>query len=90
MWGVGSHQTGRFPTMNENVTALPYCHFGVFFQALFQAIAAVGVVADKKPAPDTYRWAMEHFGVTSNVCLAIGDSRNGSFQLILCYLIQKP
>ena len=43
----------------------------------FEIIAAGGVVANKKPAPDIYLYAMEKMGVSPNECLALEDSENG-------------
>jgi HAD superfamily hydrolase (TIGR01509 family) len=40
-------------------------------------IAAGDVVADKKPAPDIYFWALERLQLSAGECLAVEDSHNG-------------
>lgn len=40
-------------------------------------IAAGDVVAQKKPAPDIYRWALERLALPAGECLAIEDSAVG-------------
>jgi HAD superfamily hydrolase (TIGR01509 family) len=49
---------------------------GVEFAKRF-AVFAGDIVPEKKPAPDIYRYALEHLGVTPNDALVVEDSRNG-------------
>jgi beta-phosphoglucomutase-like phosphatase (HAD superfamily) len=49
---------------------------GVEFAQRF-AVFAGDIVPKKKPAPDIYRYALEHLGVAANDALVIEDSRNG-------------
>jgi HAD superfamily hydrolase (TIGR01509 family) len=45
--------------------------------ARFDLVLAGDVVANKKPAPDIYRLALERLAVPSSAALVIEDSRNG-------------
>ena len=45
--------------------------------SLFAAIAAGDAVANKKPAPDVYRLALDRLGCGPDSCVAIEDSENG-------------
>jgi len=64
-------------TTPDNVTALLEHSFSKPAGDWFELIAAGGVVARKKPAPDIYHYALEHLGLAAESCLAIEDSRNG-------------
>jgi HAD superfamily hydrolase (TIGR01509 family) len=50
---------------------------GVNFQKLFDVTVAGDEVANKKPAPDLYRQAVQTLGVSTNHCIAIEDSGAG-------------
>jgi HAD superfamily hydrolase (TIGR01509 family) len=43
----------------------------------FEVIAAGDIVPAKKPAPDSYRYALERMGLHPEECLAFEDSGNG-------------
>lgn len=43
----------------------------------FDVIGAGDIVANKKPAPDIYHWALEKLGLSADLCLALEDSENG-------------
>lgn len=64
-------------TTPVNVTALLQYNLAADSADWFDVIAAGGVVAAKKPAPDIYHYAMEKLAVCAGECLAIEDSANG-------------
>lgn len=64
-------------TSPENVSALFEHSFGVHEDEWFEVVAAGSVVAQKKPAPDIYRYALEKLGLSARECLALEDSGNG-------------
>ncbi len=64
-------------TTPANVMALLKHSLGEDAENWFDVIAAGGVVANKKPAPDIYFYAMEKLGVGPGECLAFEDSQNG-------------
>jgi HAD superfamily hydrolase (TIGR01509 family) len=64
-------------TTPANVTALLKHSFRSDTSDWFAVIAAGGVVANKKPAPDVYYHALENLGLGAEQCLAIEDSANG-------------
>ena len=64
-------------TTPVNVTALLHYNLAPDSEDWFELIAAGGVVAAKKPAPDIYYYAMEKLAVRAGECLAIEDSANG-------------
>lgn len=61
----------------ENVTALLTATLGEESIAWFDVIAAGDVVAEKKPAPDIYLYALQQLGLKAPECLAFEDSENG-------------
>ena len=64
-------------TTRDNVDALLGSTLGDDSISWFDVIAAGDIVADKKPAPDIYRYALEQLGLDASECLALEDSRNG-------------
>jgi HAD superfamily hydrolase (TIGR01509 family) len=64
-------------TTPANVIALLQHSLAEDAEVWFDVIAAGGVVANKKPAPDIYFYAMEKLGVGAGECLAFEDSANG-------------
>lgn len=64
-------------TTRANVTALLKHSLADDAEDWFEVIAAGGVVAEKKPAPDIYVYAMEAMGVDPGECLAFEDTDNG-------------
>lgn len=64
-------------TTPENVTALLENALAPGATEWFDVIAAGDVVPAKKPAPDIYRYAMEHLGLQPEQCIAFEDSHNG-------------
>ena len=64
-------------TTPVNVTALLHYNLAQDSEDWFELIAAGGVVAAKKPAPDIYYYAMEKLAVRAGECLAVEDSANG-------------
>jgi len=64
-------------TTAENVTALLSATLGEESIAWFDVIAAGDVVAEKKPAPDIYIYALQKLGLQASECLAFEDSDNG-------------
>ena len=64
-------------TTPANVSALFEYSFGVNEDEWFELVAAGGVVANKKPAPDIYNYALEKMGLKAEECLALEDSGNG-------------
>ena len=65
-------------TTPENVTELLRNTLGESSIEWFEVIAAGDVVAEKKPAPDIYLWAMERLALAADECLAVEDSHNGA------------
>lgn len=64
-------------TTPANVTALLKHSFSSDTSDWFDVIAAGGVVANKKPAPDIYYHTLEQLALRPEQCLAIEDSANG-------------
>jgi HAD superfamily hydrolase (TIGR01509 family) len=64
-------------TTPENVTTLLTATLGKESIAWFDVIAAGDVVAEKKPAADIYRYALQKLGLKASECLAFEDSENG-------------
>lgn len=64
-------------TTPANVMALLEHSFHSDTSDWFDVIAAGGVVANKKPAPDIYHHALEQLELRPGQCLAIEDSSNG-------------
>ena len=64
-------------TTPENVTALLTATLGIESITWFDVIAAGDVVAEKKPAPDIYQYALQKLGLKDSECLAFEDSENG-------------
>jgi len=64
-------------TTPENVTALLTATLGKESIAWFDVIAAGDVVAEKKPAPDIYQYALQKLGLKASECLAFEDSEHG-------------
>jgi HAD superfamily hydrolase (TIGR01509 family) len=64
-------------TTPVNVTSLLHYNLAEDSEQWFDLIAAGGVVAAKKPAPDIYYYAMEKLAVDPRECLAFEDSANG-------------
>jgi HAD superfamily hydrolase (TIGR01509 family) len=64
-------------TTPVNVTALLHYNLAADSEGWFDVIAAGGVVAAKKPAPDIYYYAMDKLAVRPDECLAFEDSANG-------------
>jgi len=64
-------------TTAENVTALLSATLGKNSIAWFDVIAAGDVVAEKKPAPDIYLYAINQMGLTATDCIAFEDSEHG-------------
>ncbi len=60
-----------------NVTALLRSTLGEESIDWFDVIAAGDMVANKKPAPDIYLYAMQEMKLQAADCLAFEDSRNG-------------
>jgi len=64
-------------TTPANVTALLKYNLAPDSETWFEVIAAGGTVAQKKPAPDIYHYAMQEMGVSASECLAFEDTENG-------------
>ncbi len=60
-----------------NVVTLLESQLGAKSTEWFEVIAAGDVVADKKPAPDIYQYALDEMGLQAKDCIALEDSRNG-------------
>ena len=41
----------------------------------FEVFATGECAANKKPAPDVYRWALQHLALGPEACIAIEDGR---------------
>ena len=64
-------------TTPENVTTLLSATLGAESIGWFDVIAAGDVVANKKPAPDIYQYALHQMGLDAADCMAFEDSENG-------------
>ena len=64
-------------TTPANVDALLGATLGDQWHALFDAICAGDMVANKKPAPDVYLQVLDDLGLPVEACVAVEDSRNG-------------
>ncbi|SFV67488.1 Hypothetical protein CbbY [hydrothermal vent metagenome] len=64
-------------TTMANIEALIIHKLGEEYLDKFSIIAAGDVVANKKPAPDIYNYALEHMKLKPEECIAIEDSENG-------------
>ncbi len=61
----------------QNIVGLLRANLGPTADTWFDVIAAGEHVAAKKPAPDSYRWVLEHLDLPACDCLAIEDSAHG-------------
>ncbi|MDA8383957.1 MAG: HAD family hydrolase [Betaproteobacteria bacterium] len=64
-------------TTPDNVSALLRSSLDPSAEGWFEVIGAGDVVAEKKPAPDIYRWVLARLGLPAHRCLALEDSENG-------------
>lgn len=64
-------------TTPENVTTLLSATLGPESIGWFEVIAAGDVVANKKPAPDIFQYALDEMNLDASECLAFEDSANG-------------
>ncbi len=64
-------------TTRENVSALLEASLAPGSAAWFEVIAAGDCVAEKKPAPDIYRYTLAQLGLPAPACLALEDSWQG-------------
>ncbi len=64
-------------TSPDNVTALLHATLGPDGPSRFAIIAAGDCVAVKKPAPDIYRFVLEHVGLPPESCIAFEDTTIG-------------
>jgi HAD superfamily hydrolase (TIGR01509 family) len=64
-------------SLRESVDVVLRAMFGEEGPSWFAAIVAGDAVADKKPAPDVYRFALDTLGCDPGSCVAIEDSKNG-------------
>ncbi len=61
----------------QNVITLLHATLGTGAHEYFEVIAAGDVVANKKPDPAIYQYALQQLNLTADKCLAIEDSRPG-------------
>jgi len=64
-------------TTPENVITLLNATLGPESIGWFDVIAAGDVVANKKPAPDIFQYALDEMDLDATECLAFEDSENG-------------
>lgn len=64
-------------TTRENVFALLEASLAPGAESWFEVIAAGDIVAEKKPAPDIYRYVLAHMGLAARTCLALEDTHLG-------------
>ncbi len=64
-------------TTPSSLHSLLLTRFGDRAESLFEVIGAGDVVADKKPAPDIYRWVLRQMNLPPQACLAVEDSLPG-------------
>ena len=64
-------------TTPENVTTLLSATLGPESIGWFDVIAAGDVVANKKPAPDIFQYALDEMDLDATECMAFEDSENG-------------
>lgn len=73
----GLRQAIATTTTPDNVTQLIDHTLGARGHRLFEVVGAGDVVAQKKPAPDIYRWVLERLALPPAACLAVEDSAVG-------------
>jgi HAD superfamily hydrolase (TIGR01509 family) len=61
-------------TAPSSLHSLITANFKCEMNSLFEVIGAGDMVANKKPAPDVYRWVLEQLELPPEACLAIEDS----------------
>jgi HAD superfamily hydrolase (TIGR01509 family) len=64
-------------TTRANIDVLLCAHFGGAATRRFSVIGAGDAVAEKKPAPDIYRFVLRQLGEASTDCVAVEDSGQG-------------
>jgi len=64
-------------TTPSSLDSLIMANFRCATSALFEVIGAGDIVANKKPAPDIYRWVLAQLRLPPHACLAIEDSFAG-------------
>ncbi len=64
-------------TTRENVTVLLEHTLGAESIGWFELIASADEVADKKPSPAVYTYALQRLGLDADACIAFEDSENG-------------
>jgi HAD superfamily hydrolase (TIGR01509 family) len=60
-----------------SVAAMLQVFFGAEAKTIFEVIAAGDVVANKKPAPDVYLYALKELGLPAAACVVFEDSHKG-------------
>lgn len=65
-------------TSRQNVVALLESTLGSDSLGWFTVIAGSDIVAQKKPAPDAYHYALRYLGLHAEQCVAFEDSVNGA------------
>lgn len=76
-WEAGLKLAVASTTTLENVTVLLGETLGEQSIAWFDVIACGDIVANKKPAPDIYEYALEKLGLDAAECLVIEDTEAG-------------
>ena len=62
----------------ENVETLLHNTLGANALSLFSVIVTCDIVADKKPSPAAYQFALAELGIEPINCIAFEDTRNGN------------
>ncbi len=62
----------------KNVNTLLHDTFGANGNELFPVIVTCDLVADKKPSPAVYHYALSELGLKQEHCIAIEDTKNGN------------
>lgn len=62
----------------ENVNTLLQSTFGTGGSELFASVVTSDLVADNKPSPAMYRYALSDLGLEADDCIAVEDTRNGN------------
>lgn len=65
-------------TSTANVETLLLAELGRSALSRFEVVVTSDIVADKKPSPIVYQFAMAELGLTPGECIAIEDTSNGN------------
>jgi len=71
-------------TSRSNVETLLDCILDKDARSLFDTMVTSDIVADKKPSPSVYQFALARLGLSQRDCIAIEDTSNGNRAALAC------